>query len=288
MNDNNISQKENVQKLSSPGITIGYFGKEGSNTHFAARAIYEGEFISFPSVQSLFQAVEKGTVKYGVAPIENSVEGTVGVTNDLLYRNSLYITAELYTKITHCLIARPGVKMEQISKVISHPQALGQCSQYIEKMGFEQVQFQDTASAVSSLSKEQYSTYGAIGSRFTAELYGMEVLEEDMGDFPDNHTRFVSVSASAYVPTGQEKKMKSSIVVSLENRPGSLEQILRIFSRNGINLTRIESRPVKFSPWKYIFFLDSEYVENSPKVFTEVQEGSKSFKMLGIYPMAEF
>lgn len=273
--------------MKNSGCNVGYFGREGSNTHFAATKMFEGNFTSYPSVQSLFQAVEEGTIDQGVAPIENSIEGTVGTTNDLLYRNQLFIAGELYTKITHCLIARSGTKIENIKKVISHPQALGQCSQYIEKMKLEPVQFQDTATAVFSLSDPQYSSYGAIGSRMAAELYKMEILEEDIGDFQDNHTRFVSVSKKKYSVKGNERRMKASLVVSLENRPGSLKSILEIFSSHDINLTRIESRPVKFSPWKYIFFLDSEYGPESDQVLKEIKESSMSFKLLGIYPMAE-
>ncbi len=248
--------------------------------------MHRGSFRGFPSIQSLFHAVSEGTIDYGVAPIENSVEGTVGATNDQLYRDNLFITGELYTRITHCLIVNKGTKLGSIHRVISHPQALGQCSLYIDRMGFEAVPYQDTASAVAALSLPQYSQFGAIGSEMTAELYGKEILERDIGDFQDNHTRFISISREMKGQDQSGKKMKASIVVSLEDSPGSLKGILDIYSRNGINLTRIESRPVKFSPWKYIFFLDSEYVEEYAEVFSEIKESSMSYKLLGIYPMA--
>ncbi len=273
--------------MNSSSLKIGYFGKEGSNTHYAATLMYEGQFIGFPSIQSLFHAVSDEIVDFGVAPIENSVEGTVGATNDQLYRDDLFITGELYTRIKHCLIATPGTRKESIRKVISHPQALGQCSAYIDRMGFEPVPYQDTASAVASLSDPVHRGFGAIGSEMTARLYGMEILEDDIGDFQDNHTRFVSISrhfAEISEPAG---RLKASIVVSLDDRPGSLKEILDIYSRNSINLTRIESRPVKFSPWKYIFFLDSEYAPDYANVFGDLEKNSMSYKMLGIYPMAK-
>lgn len=267
-------------------LNIGYFGKEGSNTHHAASMMYRGNFRGFPSIQSLFHAVNEGMVNLGVAPIENSIEGSVGATNDQLYRDNLFITGEFYSRITHCLIGRPGSSRDSIRKVISHPQALGQCSQYLEKTGFEPIQFQDTASAVSSLSDPAYSGFAAIGSRSTAELYGMEVLEDDIGDYQDNHTRFITVSRDRYSGKEPETGMKASIVVSLDDSPGSLRSILDIYSRNGVNLTRIESRPVKFSPWKYIFFLDSVYGQEGRQVLLEIEKSSMSYKLLGIYPMA--
>ena len=272
--------------MKSSNLKIGYFGKEGSNTHFAASQMHKGDFVGFPSIQSLFHAVTDGAVDIGVAPIENSVEGTVGATNDQLYRDSLFITGELYTRITHCLIVYPGTKIDSVRKVISHPQALGQCSLYLNRMGFEAISYQDTASAVASLSNPEHRGFGAIGSEMTAKLYGMEILENDIGDFQDNHTRFISISREMHSPANPEGRMKASIVVSLEDSPGSLKGILDIYGRNGINLKRIESRPVKFSPWKYIFFLDSEYVPAHADVFREIEERSMSYKMLGIYPMA--
>lgn len=266
-------------------LKIGYFGKEGSNSHHAATLMHSGSFMGFSSIPSLFRAVDEGTVDRGVAPIENSVEGSVGATNDQLYRDKLHIIAEHYEKITHCLVARPGTDIKSIKKVISHPQALGQCSQYIERMGLEPVPFQDTASAVSSLADPQYSGYAAIGSRMAAELYGMEILHEDIGDFHENYTRFISVSRDTRPVDGNMRK-KASMVVSLEDRPGSLNGVLDIFSRHGINLTRIESRPVKFSPWNYIFFLDSEYVPECEQAFDEIEKMGSSFRLLGVYPMA--
>lgn len=267
-------------------MRIGYFGKEGSNTHHAATVMYSGRFKSFPSIASLFRAVGEDEIDRGVAPIENSVEGSVGATNDQLYRDSLHIVAEHYEKITHCLIALPGTEIQKVSRVISHPQALGQCSKYIERAGMEPVQFQDTASAVSSLADPMYKGYAAIGTKMAADLYGMEILDEDIGDFKENYTRFISVSKETEMAHEEPGRRKASMVVSLEDRPGSLKEVLEIFGSHGINLTRIESRPVKFSPWKYIFFLDSVYSPECEGAFREIESMSNSFRLLGIYPMA--
>lgn len=266
-------------------MRIGYFGRSGSNTEHAARAMYGGTFSGYASIADIFGAVSDGSADRGVVPIENSVEGSVGIVNDMLYREDLDIVKEFYMKITHCLVVRPGTDTGSIRTVISHPQALGQCSAYIARHGYETIPFPDTATSVAALREDRYAGYAAIASREAAEMYGMEIAESDIGDFQDNYTRFVALAVKPWEPD-PEKKMKASIVVSLDHRPGSLKRILDIFSEGNVNLTRIESRPVKFAPWNYIFFLDAEYGTGDSGVLDRVRESSSSFKLLGIYPMA--
>lgn len=265
---------------------IGYFGKNGSNSQIAAENMHRGELRGYPSIPALFKAVADEELEHAVVPIENSVEGSVGITNDLLYRENLFISAEYYMKITHCLIARPEVEKREIRTVLSHPQALGQCSSYISQNGFETLPFADTASAVSALSDERYAESAAIAGARAASIYGMRVLEHDIGDFKDNYTRFISLSGES----GRMRKdvpMKASIVVSLEDTPGSLMRALEIFSRHGVNLTRVESRPVKFSPWKYIFFMDAQITSESTASLEELRSSSLNYKFLGFYPASK-
>ena len=266
---------------------IAYFGKEGSNTQQAAMRMFGGscDFEGCTSIQKVFSAVEEGKASHGVVPIENSVEGTVGLTNDLLYRSNLCITGESYLKIMHCLIARPGTALEGMRHVISHPQALGQCSEFLSSHGLEGIPFADTASSVSALSREEYSGYGAIAAREAASIYGMEVLLEDVGDFRDNYTRFVSISREPNDAISTAKT-KASVVVSVDHKPGSLKEVLEIYHRYGINLTKIESRPVKHSPWRYIFFLDSQGTPDDEAAFRELQQKCLEYKFLGRYPTA--
>ena len=274
-------------ELGTDKTRIGYFGREGSNTQNAARKMFGQSCIyeSFPSIQKIFRSVEEENIGHGVVPIENSVEGTVGLTNDMLYRSSLYITGESYQKITHALIVKPGTALEDVRKVISHPQALGQCSEFIYKHNLEGIPFPDTASSVSALSREEYSGYAAIATGEAAQIYGMQVLLEDIGDFSDNYTRFVSVSKvqNTYDP---DEKTKVSVVVSVDHRPGSLKEVLEIYFRHGINLTKIESRPVKFAPWRYIFFLDSTGTPEDEKALGELEKKCLAYKFLGRYPLS--
>ncbi len=264
-------------------MRIGYFGKTGSNTHNAAMKMYGDscDYQGFQSIQKLFAAVENDLVDHGIVPIENSVEGTVGITNDLLYRSSLFITGEYYQKITHCLIARPGIRLEDLTHVISHPQALGQCSEFLSDHDLEGIPFSDTASAVSALSTEKYSGYGAIATEEAAGIYKMDILLKDIGDFRDNYTRFVSISNSSVNPVDQRNKV--SVVVSVDHKPGALKEVLEIYNRYGINLTKIESRPVKFAPWRYIFFLDSTGKTGDEAAMDELRETCLDYKFLGRY-----
>ncbi len=266
---------------------IAYFGKEGSNTQQAAMRMFGSScvFDGYPSIQKVFSAVEEGQSTQGVVPIENSVEGTIGLTNDLLYRNSLYISGESYQKITHCLIARPGTSLEDFTHVISHPQALGQCSEFLSSHLLEAIPFADTASSVSALSRDEYSGYAAIASKEAASIYGMEVLLEDIGDFSDNYTRFVSISKE-HNGAKSTPRTKVSVVVSVDHKPGSLKEVLEIYNNYGINLTKIESRPVKHSPWRYIFFLDSQGTHGDEAAFRELEKKCQEYKFLGRYPAA--
>lgn len=269
--------------LPQDSIRIGYFGREGSNTHQAALKMFPEPcmYESMTSIQKLFRAVVDGILDHGVVPIENSVEGTVGLTDDLLYRSSLFITGESYMKITHCLIVKPGTGLEALKYVISHPQALGQCSDFISEHNLEAIPFSDTASSVVALSREEYSGYAAIATGEAAALYGMEVLLEDIGDFKDNYTRFASISRKQNTLINGRSKV--SVMVSVEHRPGSLKEVLEVYHKYGINLTKIESRPVKHSPWRYIFFLDSQGTENDGDAFKELEERCPDYKFLGRY-----
>ena len=264
-------------------MRIGYFGKEGSNTQNAAISMFGNshEYESFQSINKIFAAIELDLIEQGVVPIENSVEGTVGVTNDLLYRNSLFITGESYQKITHCLIAAPGTRLDDLKYVISHTQALGQCSEFISEHDLEEISFSDTASAVAALSSEEYAGYCAIATKEAARIYRMEVLVEDIGDFRDNYTRFVSVSRTPGEPHGERTKV--SVVVSVNHESGALKEVLEIYHRHDLNLTRIESRPVKFAPWRYIFFLDSTGKEGDQEALNELEKKCLDYKFLGRY-----
>ena len=262
---------------------IAYLGIKGSYTEFAARSLHRGDFHGYGSIHDVFRAVSSGETQYGVIPIENSLEGSLGITSDLLYREDVQIASEYNMRIEHCLVAKPGRDPASVTTVISHPQALGQCASYISRKGLIPVPFPDTASAIAALSEDRYSDCVAIGSESAARIYGMENLEKGIGDYQDNYTRFISITRPVPGARGSAG-MKSSVVVSLEATPGSLMKALEIYYRKGVNLTRVESRPVKFSPWRYIFFLDAEFRDGDEEVLDELKNSCSSFKLLGIYP----
>lgn len=267
-------------------MKIGYLGIKGSNSEAVASSAYDGDLQGYRTIPSLFRALSSGQAKKCVIPIENSVEGPVGITNDMLYRDDVCIVAEHYRKITHCLISRPGNDISDIDTVISHPQAIGQCSTFIEDHDLKAIPFPDTATSVASLEDEKYRNCAAIADERAAGIYGMKILERDIGDFKENFTRFVTVEKGSWkIPeTGNDLKM--SVVASASDSPGSLMRILKVYSSYGINLTKIESRPVKFEPWNYIFFLDSECGSDISGVTAALQEITDLFKVIGVYPRA--
>lgn len=267
-------------------MQVGYLGIKGSNSEAVASAAYGENLQGYSTIPAMFHALIAEKTDRCVVPIENSVEGSVGITNDLLYREEVRIVAEHYRKITHSLIAFPGTRIEDIEAVISHPQATGQCSTFIENHGFRVIPFPDTATSVASLSDKNYRNFAAIGDARAARIYGMEVLSENIGDYSENFTRFVSLEKGSWMVPENRNNLKLSVVAASSDRPGSLMRILNAYSTLGINLTKIESRPLKFEPWNYIFFLDSESGNSLPDLMEALRSATNDFKILGVYPRA--
>ena len=262
---------------------IGYLGTPGTYSEAAAMKMHSGEFTGFRTIPDLFNAVIAGTVDISVVPIENSVEGSVGITSDLLFRNDVYITGETYLKISHCLISSDEMTTDRVKIILSHPQALGQCARFISKGSYEVIPFPDTVTAVVGVRDRIYPNAAAIASERAAEIHGMKILERNIGDFDENYTRFVSLSSKENT-SGKVLGSKTSIVVSVDNKPGSLLKALEVFYRYGINISKIESRPVRFTPWNYIFFLDFGTIEDQDAAMDELRKKVLSYKLLGKYP----
>ena len=262
---------------------IGYLGTPGTYSEAAAMKMHSGEFTGFRTIPDLFNAVIAGTVDISVVPIENSVEGSVGITSDLLFRNDVYITGETYLKISHCLISSDEMTTDRVKIILSHPQALGQCARFISKGSYEVIPFPDTVTAVVGVRDRIYPNAAAIASERAAQIHGMKILERNIGDFDENYTRFVSLSSKENT-SGKVLGSKTSIVVSVDNKPGSLLKALEVFYRYGINISKIESRPVRFTPWNYIFFLDFGTIEDQDAAMDELRKKVLSYKLLGKYP----
>ena len=298
-----------MDKNGNRAATLGYLGPSGTHCEDAANK-YLGDQIekqSFPSIREVLMAVENRLVKQGVVPLENSIEGTVNTTIDLLaHEVNLFIKAELVMPVKHCLLAPPGTDLDQVKVVVSHAQALSQCQRFLaQKMsGLRCIPVSSTAEAAQivaggqmklllnawipasdpSTAQKQGNSWAAIASSRAAEIYGLVVLAENVSDNLSNYTRFVAVGKEDALPTGQDK---TSLVFGLPHRPGSLLEVLSIFASAGINLTRIESRPSKRGLGEYWFIIDIEGHRQESRIAEALEvlaSRTAWYKMLGSYP----
>ena len=242
------------------------------------------DLVPYCTIPAVMESVVNNETTYGVVPIENSIEGPVGITLDsLAHKYDLKIFKEIIIPINQNLIVNPGTKMEDIEDVYSHAQAISQCREFIGENKFQPHYAVSTARAAKDIIGN--STKAAIGNSKTAELYGLEILKSNIQDTDNNETRFVVLSKKDHEPTGVDK---TSIIFSIyEDRPGSLYEILGIFQKNNINLTKIESRPSKKGLGKYLFFVDFEGHKNEDMIMDILEEISQKtyfLKVLGSYP----
>jgi len=205
------------------------------------------------TLRDVFRTVGTRRYVFGVVPVENSYEGSINETNDLLARTPCKVCGEIEVRVRHCLIGKPTAKLREISTVYSHPQALAQCARYVRAHKLEAVPTYDTAGSVKLIRRMRSNRVAAIASRRAAELHGMRVIAEGIEDSNVNYTRFLVLGKKIAPPSGNDK---TSIIFGVEHRPGSLHRALTALSRRGINLTKIESRPVKDRPWQYNFHVD--------------------------------
>ncbi|MEM2233456.1 MAG: prephenate dehydratase, partial [Nitrososphaerota archaeon] len=243
--------------MSSAKLRVAFQGELGSYSEEAAAKFFGQGFEPVPmrSLLSVFTAVEAGAADYGVVPIENSIEGGVGETYDLLLSSGLRVVGEVYVRVVHCLIGLEGAELSDIRRVYSHPQALAQCRAYITMMGFEPVSTYDTAGAVKLVKEMGDRSNAAIASERAATIYGMKVLAKGIEDYGRNYTRFLVMGREAL---GAPRRPKTSVIFSVPHRAGALFRGLEPFAVREINLTKIESRPTRARPWQYYFFVDFE------------------------------
>ena len=265
-------------------MKIAFQGEHGA---YSEQAVFDyfGEVKSLPceSFDAVFEAVNSGRSDAALIPIENSLAGSIHQNYDLLLRNDLRIVGEYLLRVRHCLIALPNVKMDEIKKAISHPQALGQCAEYLRKRGIQAEPVYDTAGSVKMLKESGARDTAAVASRRAAEIYGMQILEEGIEDNAENYTRFLAIQKEAVVPAGEAK---TSIVFTLKNQPGSLFKAMSVFALRDIDLTKIESRPLQGKPWEYLFYIDfigSANEEASNRALDHLNEYALTLRVLGSY-----
>jgi chorismate mutase/prephenate dehydratase len=240
------------QQAGKQKVKVAFQGETGAYSEMAVFKFFgtKTEPVPCKDFRDVFEYVKKGMVPAGVVPIENSIEGSVNQNYDLFLAYDLKVCGEVAVKLAHVLIANPQTKFEDIETVYSHPQALAQCRNYLEKQKWEIIPAYDTAGSVKIIKEKQLYNAAAIASEKAADLYNMKIIARDIADNPSNYTRFRVLSNEDAAPTGDDK---TSIIFSAKHSPGSLYHSLGEFASRNINLTRIESRPTKPPPGNTTF-----------------------------------
>jgi len=269
---------------------VSYQGVQGAYSQSAAKKFF-GEDIETFATESFedalkFAEIEQASedINYSILPVENSIEGTVGQSIDVITNTSLNSIGEVYLKIEHCLIGNG--KFDDITKVYSHPQALGQCSDFIINHSLKTVPTYDTAGSVEII-KELEDNCAAIASSLASSLYNVPIIKEGISNNSNNFTRFLIFSRENTTESGNDK---TSIIFSVKHESGALHQILKQFNDNDINLTKIESRPNKNKNWEYNFIVDFLGHNSNSKiesVLEKIRKNTVFLKILGSYPIAE-
>ena len=260
-------------------------GVEGANSQVACdRLLPRGNIVYVKSFEAVFSAVESGLCRFGVVPIENSSNGSVRAIYDLIQRKKFSIVRSTRLCIRHELLALPGVKMDDITEIYSHEQAIGQCSHFLEGLnGVRVIPCDNTAVAAKMVSERGDRHAAAISSHACAELYGLESIRDDIQDSDNNYTRFICIAKDPVIYAGANR---ISLVIACDNKPGALYEILSKLAALGINMTKLESCPVTGRNFEFIFFLELEASVLEPGVLPmleELERSCQNFQFLGNY-----
>lgn len=274
-------------------VRVSYQGVEGAFSNQAAIRHFSGRFeeiecIGYTTFEQAADVVDSGEVDYAILPIENTTAGSINDTYDLLAHKDLHIVGEEVLHVVHCLMAPGKVKLENIRRVLSHPQAIAQCSKFLSTLPRCRVEsYYDTAMAARKVRDDNDLSQAAVASAYAAKLYGLHILKRGIANQPENYTRFVIVSTDP-VDVDAQIPCKTSLVFSTPHEKGALIRCLNVLDQYGINMTKLESRPRPHKPWQYQFFLDVEGNIADPTVqkgIRELENRSVWYKVLGSYPV---
>ena len=276
---------DNTPKLFPQAPMVACQGVEGAYSQIACEKIFKNPFIMyFKNFEGIFTAIEQGLCQYGILPIENSTAGSVKKVYDLMIRHNFSIVRTFRLKVDHNLLAKPGTDLTQIKEIYSHEQALNQCSAFLEKLpGVKIIAVENTAVAAQMVAQSDRTDIAAISSRSCAELYNLVNLAPSIQDKDNNRTRFICISKNLEIYPGADK---TSIMMVLPHRPGSLYRVLARLYALGINVTKLESRPIPDRDFEFMFYFDldtSIYSEEFVQLMCEIQDLCEEFKYLGSY-----
>lgn len=268
-------------------LAIAYLGPEGTFSEMAMTRHFGGAVRGAPcaSIDEVFRAAEAGSANYAVAPVENSTEGTIGRTLDLLLATPLRICGEVVLRIQQNLLGRQA-QLDEIRKVYSHAQSLGQCHLWLAQHLPRAERISVSSNAEAALIAGREEAAAAIGPDIAAERYGLQVLARSIEDDPRNKTRFLVLGPHDAAPTGKDR---TSLVMTAYNRPGAVHDLISPLARHGVSMTRLESRPARTGQWEYYFYVDVEGHEQDAQVaaaLSELRSKAPFVKIFGSYPAA--
>jgi chorismate mutase/prephenate dehydratase len=268
-------------------LTVAFLGPEGTFTQAATLKHFGHSVITQPqkSIDAIFREVAAGSVDYGVVPVENSTEGVINHTLDQLVNSSLKICGEVALRI-HDHLMGAGTELSQVKRIYSHAQSLAQCRQWLNQHAhdIELIDVSSNAEAARRASREPDAA--AIAGEIAAEIYGLNLIEKNIEDNPDNTTRFLILGRNAVPPSGDDKTV---LLVSAQNRPGALFDLLKPLANHNVSMSRIESRPSQQTNWEYLFFVDIDGHCEDERIATAINElkhEASLFKILGSFPKA--
>ena len=271
------------------GTKIAFQGEKGAYSEEAVTQFFGNRVTAVPyrSLLEVFSSVEKSKIKYGVVPVENSSEGSVNETYDLLLNSRIMVCGEINLRVKHCLIANTNTKLKNITTVYSHPQALAQCRNFLRKMNVDNIPAYDTAGSVKLIKEKNLDNSAAIASLAASKIYNMNLIAKDIEDNIMNYTRFFILSKCDSPPSGDDK---TSIIFSVKHIPGALYRALGALESKHMSMTKIESRPTRQKPWEYNFYMDFKG-HRRDKISIEAIQGMEResifVKVLGSYPKAK-
>ena len=277
---------EETPRLFPTSAVIACQGTEGAYSQIACERMFKNpQILYFKSFESVFSAIESGFCQYGILPIENSSAGSVKQVYDLMLRHNFSIVRSARLKIDHNLLALPGTKKEDITEIFSHEQALSQCAIYLEKLGpnVKITRCENTALAAEAVAKSGRKDIAAIASYDCASLYGLKCIESDIQDRGNNYTRFICISKKLEIYPGANR---TTVMMTLPHRPGSLCRALSRFYSLGVNITKLESRPIPERDFQFMFYFDLEtsvYSGEFGRMIDDLNNISEEFRYLGSY-----
>lgn len=284
---NNMAVSRAYQSRLMEGMRVAYCGTEGAFAHIAAGKMFEGAIrVPYGDFTSAYRAVEAGECDAAVLPIENSYNGEVGQVTDLLFSGSLYVSEVMDLAVSHDLLVAPGTRIEDIREVVSHPQALGQCAEYIRNHGWSTAEYSNTALAAKYVAEKQDKSIAAIASEEAAEVFGLEVLARNINASRNNTTRFAALSRVESHRHSKRMGEHFILLFTVKHEAGALAKAVDIIGRYGFNMRTLRSRPMKDLLWQYYFYVEAEgdvYTEAGEWMMRELGLFCDRLKLAGTY-----